>query len=71
MDWKKSGYLVQHKDGRIGRTFHGKLPIGGKIQVYFADKMSVEKDGFSFPISYSEKAILVQPKNLKQIGFID
>lgn len=71
MDWKKSGYMVKHKDGRMGRTFHGKEPINGKIPIYFADKMSEEKHGFSFPLTYSDKAILCDPKNLKQIGFID
>lgn len=71
IDWKKSGYLVETKDGKLGRTIHGKGIINGKVPVYIATKLSEEKHGIRMPLEFAEQAILCDPKGLKQIGFID
>jgi hypothetical protein len=71
MDWKKSGYLVETKTGKLGRTIHEKESVNGKIPVYLATKMSDEKHGVRIPLEFSDKAILCDPTTLKQIGFID
>lgn len=71
MDWKKSGYLVETKAGKLGRTIHGKGIINGKIPVYVATKLSEEKHGIRIPLEFSDTAMLCDPKTLKQIGFID
>ena len=51
-----SGFLVETKSGKKGRTYHNKGLINGKVPVYV--------DG-------EEKPILCDPTTLKQIGFID
>lgn len=58
---KNPGYLVKTKTGKIGRTYHSKESINGKIPVYLEIKRH----------EYSENAILCDPKTLEQIGFID
>lgn len=71
-DMRNSGYLVEHKDGRKGRTFHKKGTINGKIPVYFATKHgALEDDLANVPLEFSDKALLCSPDNLKRIGFID
>lgn len=57
----RSGYLVETKSGKKGRTYHYKGLIGGKVPVY----LEVSK------FQYSDQAILCDPNTLKQIGFID
>ena len=66
IDGNKSGYLVETKDGKLGRTIHEKGIINGKIPVYVA---TLVKSGI--PLAFSKDAILCDPKGLKQIGFID
>lgn len=58
---EKSGYLVETKNGKSGRTYHSKGLINDKVPVY------LETSKFM----YSDKAILCNPKTLKMIGFID
>lgn len=75
MNIKKSGYLVETKSGKVGRTYRGKQSINGKIPVYLATEMMDidEKDGgtFKFPKSFSDKAILCDVNSLKVLGFIN
>ena len=56
-----SGYIVQTKSGKRGRTYHSKGTINGKVPVYLLDDS--EKP--------SETAMLCDPKTLKIDGFID
>jgi hypothetical protein len=74
-DTRKSGYLVETKAGKIGRTFHNKGTVNGKIPVYVATEMRTteNKDGseFEFPVAFSSQAILCDPTSLKHVGFID
>lgn len=58
---KNPGVIVETKTGKIGRTFNNKGLINGKVPVY----LEIDEN------SYTDKAILCDPKNLKQIGFID
>lgn len=58
---QNSGYIVETKSGKKGRTFHNKGMINGKIPVY------LERDKFK----YESNAILCDPQTLKTIGFID
>lgn len=72
IDGKKSGYLVETKAGKLGRTIHEKGIINGKIPVYLATDIREHKEsGLKVPFKFSNKAILCDPKTLKQIGFID
>lgn len=59
---KKSGFIVETKDGKIGRTFNIQGMIKGKIPVY----LETEKKGI-----YNTTGTLCDPKTLKRIGFID
>lgn len=70
LDTKKSGYIVETKSGEIGRTFHKKQLVNGKVPVYIADKFS-ETEDFKIPISFKKDAILCDPATLKHKGFID
>lgn len=63
VEMKNPGLMVETEDGRIGRTFHKKPPIDGKIIVY----LETTPDSLEF----SEKGTLFDPKKIKQIGFID
>lgn len=67
---RRSGYIVKTKTGKLGRTFHDKGEVNGKIPVYLAT-VSGEYKGEQVPMIYSETAILCDPNGLKQIGFID
>ena len=58
---KNTGYLVETKSSKIGRTYHSKGLINDKVPVY----LEIKKH------KYSENAILCDPNSLKQIGFID
>ena len=53
---RNSGYLVETKSGKEGRTYHNKGLINGKVPVY---------------IEGEEKPILCEPLSLKLTGFID
>lgn len=75
MSRKNSGYLVKTKDGKLGRTYHSKEMVNGKLPVYLASKIKkVElKPGvfMDFPVEFSETAILLDPKTLESQGLID
>jgi hypothetical protein len=73
IDIKKSGRLVRTKDGKMGRTINEKGIINGKIPVYLCTKEGTHKDfpGERFPLEFSDKAILCDPKTLTAFGFID
>lgn len=76
MDRSKSGYLVETKGGKIGRTFHSKGMVNGKVPVYLGNDYEdinegVDKSPFMFPKSFSETAVLCDKDSLKVIGFID
>lgn len=58
---KDSGYIVETKSGKIGRTYHSKGLINKKKPVY----LEISK------FKYSKTAILCIPESLKVIGFID
>jgi hypothetical protein len=61
MNTKNSGYIVETKDGKKGRTYHSKGLINKKVPVYLEVA----------PFQYATQAILCDPKTLKQRGFID
>jgi len=76
MDRSKSGYLVKTKDGKIGRTYHNKGLVNGKVPVYLGSDYEdinegVEESPFMFPKSFTKTAILCEKGSLKMIGFID
>jgi hypothetical protein len=58
---KDSGYIVETKDGKTGRTFHNKAFVNKKVPVYLVTK----------PNEYSNNATLYEPNSLKVIGYID
>lgn len=76
---KNSGYLVETKDGKHGRTYHSKGLINGKIPVYLATEFrefpknpkNPEGDKFTVAVAWSDTAILCDPKTLKSVGMID
>jgi hypothetical protein len=68
---KNSGYLVETKTGKEGRTFHSKGMVNGKVPVYLCEESMPDNIIGSICIKYSETAILCDPKTLKTIGFID
>lgn len=51
-----SGYLVETRSGKRGRTYHTKGLINGKVPVYFEGE---------------NKPILYDPNALKKVGFFD
>lgn len=73
--WEKSGYIVETKKGKIGRTFNNKGLVNGKVPVYLATLLKEKKlpkgDSVTVPLAYSDKAILCDPGTLKKIGLID
>lgn len=68
---KKSGFLVQTKDGKLGRTYHTKGMINDKVPVYLATEVKEYEGGLSVPSKFSETATLCDPKGLTRISFID
>lgn len=67
---KKSGYIVETKAGKLGRTIHEKGIVNGKIPVYLATTIH-EDENVKIPLIFSKQAILCDPTTLKHIGFID
>lgn len=65
---KDPGFLVRTKDGKVGRTFKSKEPVNGKIPVFIATEFH---EKLKTPISFEKTGILCDPRNLKNIGFID
>lgn len=62
MSKETSGYVVETKDGKRGRTYHKKGLINEKVPVYLeADKK----------FTYQSSAILCSPDTLTIKGFID
>jgi hypothetical protein len=55
---KDSGYLVETKSGKEGRTYHREGLVNKKMVVH------VEVDG-------KEMKMLCDPKTIKIIGFVD
>lgn len=55
---KDSGYLVETKSGKQGRTYHREGLVNKKMVVY------VDVDG-------KEMKMLCDPKTIKVIGFVD
>jgi hypothetical protein len=55
---KDSGYLVETKSGKHGRTYHREGLVNKKMVVY------VDVDG-------KEMKMLCDPKTIKVIGFVD
>lgn len=77
MGRENSGYLVELEDGRIGRTFHIKGLVNGKLPVYLCEEKK-EYGGedekhpkFSICAKFATTAILVDPKKVKSNGMID
>jgi len=66
----KSGYLVETKHGKIGRTKHENGLIHGKVPVYLCEAF-LEKEGSKIPLKFSDVAMLCDSTTLKHIGFID
>jgi hypothetical protein len=58
---KNAGLIVQTKNGKTGRTYPSKGLINGKTPVY----LQIDEN------TYSEQAILCDPKTLIKKGFID
>jgi len=63
---KRPGRIVQHIDGRRGRTFNDTNIIEGKVPVYFAIEYNKQ-----VPVKFSTTASLVDPAKLSVIGYID
>ena len=55
---KNSGYLVETKSGKQGRTYHRDGLVNKKTVVYITE-------------NGKEIKMLCEPKNLKIIGYID
>ena len=55
---KDSGYLVETKTGKKGRTYHRDNKVNGKIVVY------IDVDG-------KEVKMLCDPETVKIIGYVD
>ena len=53
---KNSGYLVETKTGKKGRTFHREGHVNKKMVVHLEDE---------------DKLLLCDPKTIKIIGYID
>ena len=63
---KRPGRIVQHIDGRKGRTFNDTNIIDGKVPVYFAIEYNKQ-----VPVKFSTTASLIDPAKLSVIGYID
>ena len=61
MSRKNSGFIVETKSGKRGRTYHSKGLINEKVPVY----LEITEN------EHQKAAILCRPETLKQIGFID
>ncbi len=57
---KDAGYIVETRDGKIGRTYHKKQFVNGKCHVHMQ----------TTPDNYSDNSALFDPKSLTIIGFI-
>lgn len=76
---KNSGYLVETKEGKPGRTYHSKGLVNGKIPVHLATEFqefpenpkNPEGKKFTVAVGWSETAVLCDPKILKCVGMID
>ncbi len=70
----KSGYIVQTKDEKIGRTFHDRAFVNKKVPVYLATEFeeTILPDGKTLktPVKFSENGTLCEPTSLKVIGFL-
>ena len=53
---KDSGYKVETKTGKQGRTFHRESLVNGKLIVH---------------VDNEEKALLCDPQTVKIIGYVD
>ena len=75
MQSNNSGYIVELRNGLIGRTYHSKGTIRDKVPVFiaveFSEQLLVDGKPFKTPLYYAINAILCSPKNLKIIGNID
>lgn len=58
---KDPGYIVETKDGKMGRTFHSKKFVNGKVPVYLETSPGI----------YSTNGTLCDPRTLTHKGFID
>jgi len=74
------GYLIS-VNGRYGRTRHSNDLINGKLVVYYVTEQSALEIA-KFPngpsrlaaicrSEYEQKGLLVDPKKVKMVGFID
>lgn len=69
---KNSGYIVETKDGRKGRTYHNRSFVNGKVPVYLCIKTKpTSVAGIEDCEEFSTEGMLCDPKSLTQIGFID
>lgn len=70
---KRSGKIVETKSGIIGITYDDQKPINGKIPVYVGTLFKTHPDivGFKWPCEFKKSAMLVNPSNIKVIGFIN
>lgn len=58
---KDSGYLVETKTGKQGRTFHREKLLNGKLIVY----VEIEEEKIEM------KKFLCDPQTVKIIGYVD
>lgn len=65
-----SGRIVETKDGRTGRTFNRKGLINDKVPFYECVEFK-EYSTHKMPFKFSDTATLIDPKDLKIIGYID
>jgi len=55
---KNSGYLVETKTGKQGRTYHRDASVNGKTVVYVEIEGKIHK-------------MLCDPKTIKVVGYVD
>lgn len=64
---KNSGYLVETKSGKRGRTYHRENLVNQKMVVYLID----DNDDNIINEDNKELKMLCDPKTIKIIGYID
>lgn len=66
---KRPGTIVEHEDGRIGRTFNDEKPLNGKVVVHWQTSQHYTEENKD--PKYSPTGHLIHPTKFKVTGFID
>lgn len=72
---KEPGLMVETKSGKVGRTYHNKPYVNGKVQVFLATsfkELEGNRGGLEkLPIEFETSGMLCVPETLKVLGHID